>query len=1046
MIRFLAGHPTAANLLMVLFLVMGSMTLPTIRRESIPDFASSEVEVRTRYPGATAAEVEEAVTQRIEDAIDDVNFVEELRSDSREGLSITVVEMTEGGDFQTFFNDIERGVAAIDDFPEDVELSIVRELGRTDLVLGILVSGTAEATALKTYSEDLKDRMQEAGLSLIEINGFADRQLRVTLSKPALEAAGLSVPLVANAIAAQSRDTPLGIIETPEQDILLRFDARRRTPIELEDLVVWAGPDGAMIRLGDLATIEDRFEFDEDKIEVDGQRAALLNVFKTKSEDTIRVAARAKAFIEQERLRRPQMTLTVTQDSSLILADRLNMLVSNGIQGMALVFLVMWAFFHLRVSFWVAMGLPISFFGAFLLAPHLGLSLNMYTMVGLLLALGLLMDDAIVISENIVMHRQQGKNSLDAVVDGTREVAAGVVSSFLTTICVLAPLAFISGQIGRVLRVVPMILLLVLSISLIEAFAILPGHLNNYAMKHFDPNLASRGRKRFSSYIDWLRDNFAGKLVEHFIRWRYLVSGIVLALFIFSIGMLASGRIKVQGFPDLEGDVVVARLLMPQGTPLPRTEATVRQILDALAATDRVFTPQQPKGQKLIQNAFVQYGQNSEAFENGPHVATITVDLLSAEERTGTLDAYLEEWRKQIGLLPDTIALTLGEPGFGPGGRPIEVRLRGRDLDTLKAAAEDMKTWFARYVGVINLSDDLRPGKPEIRVRIRDDAYGIGLTAEAVAHQIRGAFQGLIADELQVGSESYEVDVRLAGADRKTLGELDDFMLHLPDGQQTPLRSVATWEMGRGWARVARFNRMRAVTVYGDVDTRMLNTEELMDEFQRTYLPGFREAYPAVQPTIAGQLAETGQARKAMLGALVFGSLGIFILLSFQFRSYTEPLIVMIAIPFSLIGVIWGHVLMGVPISMPSLLGFIALAGVVVNNSILLVIFLKDARGRTASLMEAASSASRSRFRAVLLTTGTTIAGLLPILFERSLQAQILKPLVISTAFGLLSSTVLILLILPCFYMILGDFGWIEPYEQLPNTAAPTKAESRIEK
>ena len=516
MIRFLAGHPTAANLLMILFLVLGAMTLPTLLRESIPDYASSEVEVRTRYPGATAEEVEEAVTQRIEGAVDDVNFVEELRSDSREGLSITVIEMTEGGDFQTFFNDIERGVAAIDDFPDDVELSIVKELGRNDLVLGVLVSGAVDATALKSYSEDLKDQMQEAGLSLIEINGFSDRQFRVTLSKPALEAAGLSVPLVANAIAAQSRDTPLGIVETPEQDLLLRFDARSRSPNELENLVVWAGTDGAMIRLGDIATIEDRFEFAEDKIEVDGRRAALLNIFKTKSEDAIRMADRAKVFVEQERLRRPQMTLTITQDTSLILADRLNMLVSNGVQGMVLVFLVMWAFFHLRVSFWVAMGLPVSFLGAFFLAPHIGLSLNMYTMVGLLLALGLLMDDAIVIAENIAAHRQRGKSPLAAAVDGTREVAAGVFSSFLTTICVLGPLAFIDGQIGRVLRVVPMMLLLVLSVSLIEAFAILPAHLN-HAMHYFDPNAASRGRKRFSAFIDWLRDNFAGKLVEVFL-------------------------------------------------------------------------------------------------------------------------------------------------------------------------------------------------------------------------------------------------------------------------------------------------------------------------------------------------------------------------------------------------------------------------------------------------------------------------------------------------------------------------------------------------
>ena len=1030
MIRFLAGHPTAANLLMVLFLAAGALTAHSILRETMPDYAPSEVEVRTRYPGATAEEVDESVTQRIEDALDDVNFVAEIRSDSREGVSILTAEMQEQGDFPTFFNDIERGVAAIDDFPAAVELPIVEELGRTDLVLGVLVSGPMDAPDLKTYAEDLKDRMQEAGLSLIEIDGFSERQLRVALSEPALETTGLSVPLVADAIAAQSRDTPLGIIETGEQDILLRFDARGRTPEELEALVVWAGPDGAEVRLGEIATIDDLFELDEEKIEKDGRRCALLSVYKTKAEDTIRVAKRAKAFIEQERQRRPQVQLTVTQDASLILVDRLNMLVSNGVQGLLLVFLVMWLFFHLRVSFWVAMGLPVSFLGAFFLAPRIGLSLNMFTMVGLLLALGLLMDDAIVIAENIAAHRQRGKGPLSAAIDGTREVAAGVFSSFLTTICVLGPLAFIGGQIGRVLRVVPMMLLLVLAVSLIEAFAILPAHLN-HAMHHFDPNRFSRGRQRFAAFIEWMRDNMAGKLVAFLLKRRYAVFGTVLALFILSIGMLVSGRIKVQGFPDLEGDVVMARLLMPQGTPLERTEQTVHHILSALDETDRLFTPRQRNGKKLVQNAYVQYGRNSEAFESGPHVATITVDLLSAEERSGTIEAYLSEWRRRIGALPDTIALTLGEPGFGPGGRPIEVRLRGRNLATLKAAALAMKAWFARYPGALNLSDDLRPGKPEIRLRIREDAHGIGLSVADVARQLGGAFQGLTADELQVGTESYEVDVRLTGENRNALSDLDDFMLRLPDGSQTPLRSVATWEPARGWARVARFNRMRTVTVYGDVDTRVLNTVALMREFRDTYLPTFEGTYPEMAVTIAGEIEETGHARMSMLRALGIGMLGVFVLLSFQFRTYTEPLIVMIAIPFAMIGVIWGHVLMRVPISMPSLLGFIALAGVVVNDSILLVIFLKDARTRAGTLHEAAAGASRARFRAVLLTSSTTVAGLLPILFERSLQAQILKPLVISTGFGLLASTVLVLLVLPCLYMILGDWGWIESSDRL---------------
>ncbi len=1031
MIRFFAGHPTAANLLMALFMVVGLISAPRILRETMPDFAPSEVEIRIPYPGANAEEVEETVARRVEDALDDVTYLREIRSDSREGLSITVVEMSEGGDFQTFFNDIVRGIDAIDDFPEEVEDSVVKELGRTDLVLSLLVSGPLTMPDLKAYGENLKERMQEAGMPLIDIDGFSERQLRVALSEPELRRTGLTVPMVADAIAAQSRDMPLGTIETREQDILLRFEDQRRTPEELENLVLWADPQGAEIRLGDIATVKDLFKHDERKIVMDGNRCALLNIRKTKAEDTIRVAQRARAFIEDERSRHPQMTLIVSRDESLILADRLNMLIANGVQGLILVFLVMWVFFNVRVSFWVAMGLPVSFLGAFLIAPHLGLSVNMFTMVGLLLALGLLMDDAIVIAENIAAHRRRGKGPLEAAIDGTKEVAAGVFSSFITTVCVLGPLAFIGGQIGRVLRVVPMILLLVLAVSLIEAFAILPAHLN-HAMHHFDPRQAGRMRRRFDGFIEWLRRNLAGNLVAVFIRHRYLVFSAILALFILSLGMLASGRLKVQGFPELEGDVVMARLLMPQGTPLARTERTVTRIFDALERTNAEFAPRQPGGRDLVENAYVQFSHNTEAFESGPHVATITVDLLGAEERSGTIDGYLAEWRRQIGTLPDVISLTLGEPGFGPGGRPIEVRLRGRDLAELKTAVQNLQAWFDQYEGVVNLTDDMRPGKPELRLGMREDAHGVGISATEVARQLRGAFQGVVADEVQVGGESYEIDVRLAETDRDSLQHLDDFMLVLGDGSETPLRTVASWKAERGWARIARFNRMRAVTLYGDVDTRLVNTNELMAVFRKTYLPDFREKHPNLDVAIAGELEETGRARKSMLAALGIGMIGVFVLLSFQFRTYTEPLIVMIAIPFSLIGVVWGHALMRTPISMPSLLGFIALAGIVVNDSILLVIFLKNARTEGRPLAEAAASASRDRFRAVLLTSSTTIAGLLPILFERSLQAQILKPLVISTAFGLMASSLLVLLGLPCMYMILGDLGWIEASEILP--------------
>jgi multidrug efflux pump subunit AcrB len=401
------------------------------------------------------------------------------------------------------------------------------------------------------------------------------------------------------------------------------------------------------------------------------------------------------------------------------------------------------------------------------------------------------------------------------------------------------------------------------------------------------------------------------------------------------------------------------------------------------------------------------------------------------------MDDYLSSWREEIGTLPDVLSLTLSEPGFGPGGRPIEVRLRGNDLEQMKKAVTELREWFGGFEGVVNLADDLRPGKPELRMRMREGAHGTGISAAEVSRQLRAAYQGLEVDEIQVGSESYEIEVRFAGADRNSLADVENFHLLSADGEQVPLSSVASWESARGWARIARFDGVRAVTLRGDVDTRRVNTNELMQLFRETRLESFLATYPGLDLTIAGSLQETNTTRKSMFFAIVIGLIGIFILLSFQFRTYTEPLIVMLAIPFSLIGVIWGHALMGVPISMPSLLGFIALGGVVVNDSILLVLFLKNARREGLSIAEAAGRASRARYRAVLLTSTTTIAGLMPLLFERSLQAQILIPLVISTTFGLMASTILVLLAIPSMYLILGDLGIVEGIEN----AAPSGSE-----
>ena len=1024
MIRYFAAHPTAANLLMVLFVVLGITALPDIRRETLPDFSIPEVEIRIIYPGAAARGVEEAICLPVEEAMDGVNDVEEIRCDAREGAATAVVRMAEGADIDRFVAEVRTETEAIDTLPERAEAPIIRQLGRTDAVISITVNGPMDAASLKGYAESLKARLLALDeVSLVRIQGFSDHQIRVHVPALLLRQYGVSLAELADTIARQSVNLPIGTIETREQDILLRFDDERRAVRELEDLVVLASEGGGSIRLGDIATVSDRFEHEEDRIVLDDVRAARLDVRKAKEQDIIRVVEAVKHFVAEERRRAaPGVALVLTRDVASVVSDRLRMLVRNGVQGLALVFLTLWLFFRLRLSFWVVAGLPVSFLGGLYLMGLFGHSINMFTMVALLISIGLLMDDAIVISENVASHLRRGRRALDAAIEGTREVLPGVAASFVTTCAVFGPLAFISGDIGRVLKVLPVVLILVLAVSLVEAFLILPHHLA-HSLRGEGARAPSRFRAAFDRGVERLRDEVAGRLVDGAVRWRYPFLGAVGALLLFSVAMLASGRIGFQAFPDIEGDVIEARLLLPQGTPLRRTESIVDSVVAALGrVNDRLSTGDGAR-ERLVRSVSVRYSQNAEASESGPHVATVTADLLGAELRRAPLDDILARWRAETGAFPDVLSLNFADPQLGPAGHAIDFRLHGAGLEALEGAAHELVAWLERYEGVESMMSDLRPGKPERRIRLRPDALSLGVDAATVANQLRAAFFGTTAYEVQVGVEALEIDVRLAHADRDGFEDLENFRVTLPDGALVPLRALATVETGRGYSRIHRIDRRRTVTVRGDVDPRVANAIAIVSDTERRFLPGLMERHPAVSVSVEGQATEAGETGASIRNAFLFGVLGIFLLLCFQFRSYFEPLVVMCVIPAAFIGVVWGHFLMGLDLSMPSVMGAVSLSGIVVNDSILLVTFLKRRVSEGAPVLEAASRASRDRFRAVLLTSLTTIAGLTPLLFETSLQAQILVPLVTSIVFGLLATTLLVLFVVPVLYSILDDFG-----------------------
>ncbi|MCP4070229.1 MAG: efflux RND transporter permease subunit [Hyphomicrobiales bacterium] len=1023
MIAFFARHPTAANLLMLAFIISGLFAAPVLQRETFPRVQPSKVEITVLNPGARAEEVEEAICQRIEDAIDGIDNVAEVTCEAREGLARAVAEMTEGTDLDRFTTDLRTEIDAITDFPDQAEDPVVKQLGRTDFVASVALTGAASKPDLKAYAEGLKDRMlRHGGIPKVDIKGFSDHQIRIELPDATIRQYGVSISDVARAIQRQSLDLPSGNIQTRDQDVLIRFADERKTPNDFRDLVVVAGAGGGQIRLGDIAKITDRFDLDEAKVLFNGKPAAILDITKTESEDTLDVIDAINALLEQERqTASPGIEMVVTNDISSIVRDRLGLLMTNGGQGLVLVLLVLWLFFGFRYAFWVAAGLPVSFLGAAVLMIAAGFTINMLTMVGLLIVIGLLMDDAIVIAENIATKRQQGKSPMEAAIEGTQQVLPSVFASFATTTCIFGSLAFLKGDIGQILRVVPIVMLFVLVLSLVEAFLILPHHLGHALGKADDkPALVQATADRG---IDWLRDNLVGPVATAAVQWRYLTAGIAVGFMLLAVSAIAGGLLKFAAFPELDGNVMEARILLPQGTPLERTEQVVGRITTALGRINKELSPEQPGGQALIQKVATKFNENATANETGAHVATITADLLDSEIRTSRIDDVIAMWRTETGVLADVLSVKFAESSVGPAGLAFDVRLTGSDLSELKAAALELTDWLAGYRGTSNLSDDLRPGKPEVRIRLKDGASTLGVDARQIADQLRAAFFGTKVSEVQRDGESYEIDARIDPRDKDSLSDIDDFTISQSDGSLIPLSAITDIQTGRGFSRINRVNGQRTVTVQGDVDVTIANANEILADTSARFFPELAKRYPGVSISLQGQDKEAQTTQRSMLSGFFLGLIGVYLLLSFQFQSYVEPLIVMVIIPFALIGAIAGHILLGLDFTMPSILGFVALAGVVVNDSILLVNFIKHYHGDTLSVAEASPLASRARFRAILLTSLTTIVGLLPLLLETSLQAQVLIPLVTSLAFGLMATTLLVLFLVPAIYSILDDFG-----------------------
>lgn len=1060
MIGYFVRHPTAANLLMLIIILVGLLGLSSLTREVFPEFTSEFIHVQVVYKGASAEEVEETICQRIEEELEGVEGIEEVRSTSRENAGMVVVEVADGYEVRDVLKDVENAVDQIDNFPEDAEDPIIWELERIERVCTLTL--WAERMPIKdlvALAEVIESELLALdGVSLVELSGFSEHQIRVEVKEDELLARGLTIGDVAREIRTQSIDLPAGSVETSEREIKIRVVDQRRWAEDFRDLTVQVNRQGARILLRDVATVRDTFEDEWNQttfLDVAGlgkpsggqspsgqfraRRSVNLEVRKTRSEDTIRVADVVKQYSARRRATLPEgVHLSFWGDWSFYVKDRLGMLVQNGVLGFILVFFTLWALLHFRLAFWVAVGIPISFLGTLYAMNLGGMSLNMITMFSLIMAVGIIVDDAIVIGENIYAHYCRGKPAMEAAVDGTREVALGVIASMLTTVAVFMPLLTMAGEVGKVMRAMPIGVVVALSVSLIEAFFILPNHLTHSLRKM--PKALSGARARINGFVEWFTGRVYGPVLGWSVRRPLIPVAAVVMLFLLSLGILLGGRLEFRLFPELDGDHLTAEVELPHGTDLARTKQIVARLEQALVGEGGVNDYFRPRhhGKELVRQVSTSFGFTTTIRdepglpETGSHLAQVVGELLSADRRDATCDEILRVWAErveQLGGVPDAISLTFDQMQVTPGGKAVDIQLRGRDLRDLRRASQQLRQKLRTYPGIYNVDDNLRAGKEEVLVRLKPVARPLGISSASLAMQLREAFWGSIAQEFQRGPDTFEVEVLYAPADRRSLADLEDFKVRTPDGRAVPFREVATAEKQRGYSQIVRVDGRRTVSVTADLDTAEGNAALIVADLRASFLPEFLERNPGVAVNLEGQQKETEETSESLRRGFLIGLCIIFILLSFVFKSYVEPLIVMAAIPFGLTGAVAGHLLMGYDWTMPSSVGFISLSGIVVNDSIVLVAFIKLRLAEGKHLFEAVHQAGMQRFRPVFLTSATTVAGLLPMMLETSLQAQFLVPMAIAISFGLMFATVLVLLLVPCLYSILARLGWAQKIE-----------------
>jgi multidrug efflux pump subunit AcrB len=1035
---FAANH-VAANVLMVIVVVSGALALWNVVIEVFPEFETDMITIRVPYRGASPAEAEEGVCVRVEEAISSIEGIKRIRSEAQENMGMVTVELEEDVDNRKVLDDVKAAVDRIETFPAETEKPVVAEVDTRRRVITIVLHGDATEKTLKALAERVRDELTGLeGISQAEIAGVRNYEISIEVSEDALRRFGLSFEQVANAVAMSSLDLPGGAVKTLGGEILLRTKGQMYRGSEFEDIVVRTRADGTQIFLSDVATVIDGFEDTDTATRFDGKRAALIQVFRVGSEGALQVADATKRYLEVlERDLPAGVSIDTWDDDSIILKQRIGLLLRNARLGLVLVFACLALFLNTRLAFWTTMGIPISFLGGFWLVPQFGVTINMISLFAFIVVLGIVVDDAIVVGENVFNYLEKGMKPLDAAIRGVREMAMPVTFAIVTTVAAFAPLLFVAGNMGKIMRQIPIVVISVLLMSLVEALLILPAHLSGDGSLYnriFGKILLplERAQEKVQRGLQWFISGAYRKSLDFALEWRFLTVAVALVFLLCSASLVAGGFVKFSFMPKVDADNMVALLTMPQGTPVKQTEAVLARIDAGARALAAEHDEGQPDGSpSVIRHISTTVGQHPTGGGHGPmaptvgggssaHLGEVNVELLGAELRDVGSSELLNKWREIVGEVPGAVSLTYQANLFSAGDA-VSVQLAHRDFDTLLLAVDRLKGIIASYPGTKDVADSFLPGKKELKLTLTPEGRAVGLTLGDLARQVRAGFYGREVQRIQRGRDDIRVMVRYPEAERRSVGDIERMRVRLLDGSEVPFTIVAVVEEGRGYAVISRTDRRRVVTVTADVDEGVANANEIASDLRADTLPRLVADFPGLTFDFEGEQREQTESLDSMKRNFMVAQLAIFALLAIPFRSYTQPLIIMSAIPFGLVGAIFGHLLMGLDLTMLSLFGMVALTGVVVNDSLILIDLINRMRAGGATVDRAIRAAGERRFRPILLTTATTFLGLTPMIFETSMQAKFLVPMAVSLGYGIVFATAITLIIVPSLYRILED-------------------------